>query len=164
MTIDLDHPSTLVSTKPTRIMKSEKRVECPKEGPVYAATRGGNVEDLRDMARMGKRFVQTTLTHQHTQESKNMNEKMKNKKWFFFVVLSTRLTDVRCENSQELQRNFKLVTMFGFSAILMCSWESLLSSLSIVLTNGGTAGLIWTWAIVWLGFTAVYLSMAEVRL
>lgn len=54
--------------------------------------------------------------------------------------------------------------MFGFSAILMCSWESLLSSLSIVLTNGGTAGLIWTWAIVWLGFTAVYLSMAEVRL
>lgn len=57
MTIDLDHPSTLVSTKTTRIMKSEKRVECPKEGPVYAATRGGNVEDLRDMARMGKRFV-----------------------------------------------------------------------------------------------------------
>lgn len=65
MTIDLDHHSTLVSTKTTRIMKSEKRVECPKEGPVYAATRGGNVEDLRDMARMGKRFVQTTLlTHQ----------------------------------------------------------------------------------------------------
>lgn len=57
MTIDLDHHSTLVSTKTTRIMKSEKRVECPKEGPVYAATRGGNVEDLRDMARMGKRFV-----------------------------------------------------------------------------------------------------------
>lgn len=80
-----------------------------------------------------------------------------------FFVLSKRLTcDVK--NSQELQRNFKLVTMFGFSAILMCSWESLLSSLSIVLTNGGTAGLIWTWAIVWLGFTAVYLSMAEVRL
>lgn len=57
MTIDLDHSTTLVSTKPTRIMKSEKRVECPTEGPVYAATRGGNVEDLRDMARMGKRFV-----------------------------------------------------------------------------------------------------------
>lgn len=56
MAIDLDH-STLVSAKTTRIMKSEKRVECPTEGPVYAATRGGNVEDLRDMARMGKRFV-----------------------------------------------------------------------------------------------------------
>lgn len=82
------------------------------------------------------------------------------------MVCSLKKTDVRAcvKNSQELQRNFKLVTMFGFSAILMCSWESLLSSLSIVLTNGGTAGLIWTWAIVWLGFTAVYLSMAEVRL
>lgn len=75
MTIDLDHPSTLVSTKTTRIMKSEKRVECPKEGPVYAATRGGNVEDLRDMARMGKRFVQTTLTHQHTQKKEETKKR-----------------------------------------------------------------------------------------
>lgn len=60
-----------------------------------------------------------------------------------------------------VQRNFRLVTMFGFSAILMCSWESLLSTLSIALQNGGTAGLIWTWLIVWVGFTAVYMSMAE---
>lgn len=51
--------------------------------------------------------------------------------------------------------------MFGFSAILMCSWESLLSTLSIALQNGGTAGLIWTWFITWIGFTAVYMSMAE---
>lgn len=89
MTIDLDHPSTLVSTKTTRIMKSEKRVECPTEGPVYAATRGGNVEDLRDMARMGKRFVQTTLTHQ-PKKAKIKNEKMKNANGLF----SKRLTDV----------------------------------------------------------------------
>ncbi|KAF2159782.1 hypothetical protein M409DRAFT_70827 [Zasmidium cellare ATCC 36951] len=83
----------------------------------YKATRGGNANDLRDLARMGK--------------------------------------------TQQLQRNFRLVTMFGFSAILMCSWESLLSTLSIALQNGGTAGLIWTWLIVWIGFTAVYMSMAE---
>ncbi|CAK1364386.1 unnamed protein product [Cercospora beticola] len=87
------------------------------DGSAYRATRGGNAQDLRDMARMGK--------------------------------------------SQELQRNFKLVTMFGFSAILMCSWESLLSSMSIALTNGGAAGLIWTWFASWMGFTFVYLSMAE---
>lgn len=89
MTIDLDHPSTLVSTKTTSIMKSEKRVECPKEGPVYAATRGGNVEDLRDMARMGKRFVQTTLTHQP--KTKIKNEKMKMQNVAFFCSL--RKTD-----------------------------------------------------------------------
>lgn len=82
MTIDLDHPSTLVSTKTTRIMKSEKRVECPKEGPVYAATRGGNVEDLRDMARMGKRFVQTTLFHQPRKQKENRKDE--NAKCFLF--------------------------------------------------------------------------------
>lgn len=76
MAIDLDHHSTLVSTKTTRIMKSEKRVECPKEGPVYAATRGGNVEDLRDMARMGKRFV-TNYLDSSTKKAKIKNEKMK---------------------------------------------------------------------------------------
>lgn len=84
MAIDLDHPSTLVSTKTTRIMKSEKRVECPTEGPVYAATRGGNVEDLRDMARMGKRFVQTTLTHQPKKAKKQkLKTKTKNGGFFF---------------------------------------------------------------------------------
>lgn len=89
MTIDLNHPSTLVSTKPTRIMKSEKRVECPKEGPVYAATRGGNVEDLRDMARMGKRFVQTTLTHHdiNTKKKRKKNEKMTTQNAFFSCSL-----------------------------------------------------------------------------
>lgn len=84
MTIDLDHPSTLVSTKTTRIMKSEKRVECPKEGPVYAATRGGNVEDLRDMARMGKRFVQTTL-NSSTKKAKIKNEKDEKRKMVFLL-------------------------------------------------------------------------------
>lgn len=63
--------------------------------------------------------------------------------------------------TQQLQRNFKLVSMLGFSAILMCSWESLLSGLSIALANGGTAGLVWTWLMVWMGFTLIYLSMAE---
>lgn len=77
MTIDLDHPSTLVSTKTTRIMKSEKRVECPKEGPVYAATRGGNVEDLRDMARMGKRFVTNYLLIMISTHKKREKKKMK---------------------------------------------------------------------------------------
>lgn len=92
MTIDLDHHSTLVSTKTTRIMKSEKRVECPKEGPVYAATRGGNVEDLRDMARMGKRFVQTTYLLIN-QESKNKKRKDGKRNVLLFVVLSKRPSD-----------------------------------------------------------------------
>ncbi|EME41161.1 hypothetical protein DOTSEDRAFT_135799 [Dothistroma septosporum NZE10] len=95
----------------------DKSVHSDRGNKAYELTRGGNANDQRDMARMGK--------------------------------------------TQVLQRNFKLVTMFGFSAILMCSWESQLSSLSIALQNGGTAGLIWTWLVAWIGFTAVYASMAE---
>lgn len=82
-------------------MKSEKRVECPKEGPVYAATRGGNVEDLRDMARMGKRFVQTTLTHQ----PKKQKEKRKDEKRKCFVL---KKTDVRCEKQSRVTAKFQI--------------------------------------------------------
>lgn len=35
------------------------------------------------------------------------------------------------------------------------------STASIALTNGGSAGLIYTWLIAWAGFNAVYASMAE---
>ncbi|OAA56905.1 Amino acid/polyamine transporter I [Cordyceps fumosorosea ARSEF 2679] len=62
---------------------------------------------------------------------------------------------------QEMRRNFKSLTVLGFCAILMCSWESLLSTASLALTNGGSAGLIYTWLIAWAGFNAVYASMAE---
>ncbi|KAJ3495681.1 hypothetical protein NLG97_g3225 [Lecanicillium saksenae] len=62
---------------------------------------------------------------------------------------------------QEMRRNFKSITVLGFCAILMCSWESLLSTASLALTNGGSAGLIYTWLIAWAGFNAVYASMAE---
>ncbi|KAM3434969.1 hypothetical protein MY4824_005122 [Beauveria thailandica] len=62
---------------------------------------------------------------------------------------------------QEMRRNFKSLTVLGFCAILMCSWESLLSTASLALTNGGSAGLIYTWLIAWVGFNAVYASMAE---
>ncbi|KAM3506589.1 hypothetical protein MY11210_007487 [Beauveria gryllotalpidicola] len=62
---------------------------------------------------------------------------------------------------QEMRRNFKSLTVLGFCAILMCSWESLLSTVSLALTNGGSAGLIYTWLIAWVGFNAVYASMAE---
>lgn len=43
----------------------------------------------------------------------------------------------------------------------MCSWESLLSTASLALENGGYAGLVYTWLFAWLGFNAVYASMGE---
>lgn len=35
------------------------------------------------------------------------------------------------------------------------------STASLALTNGGSAGLIYTWLVAWAGFNAVYASMAE---
>lgn len=60
-----------------------------------------------------------------------------------------------------LQRNFRFVSIFGFSMILMCSWETALGTSTIGLINGGTAGLIWMFFFAWLGFMAVNTSMAE---
>lgn len=62
---------------------------------------------------------------------------------------------------QELRRNFRFLSMFGFSMILMASWETVLGTTGIGLIDGGTAGLIWMYLICWLGFICVNTSMAE---
>ena len=83
-----------------------------------------------------------------------------------------------------LQRNFRLASMVGFNAILIQSWEIVLpyvfsssfracnielvltrsschSLLSVALIDGGTAGLIWGYIAVFIGFVMVYASLAE---
>ncbi|KAF2256486.1 amino acid transporter [Trematosphaeria pertusa] len=62
---------------------------------------------------------------------------------------------------QELRRNFRFVSIFGFSMILMASWETMLGTSTIGLIDGGTAGLIWMYLICWIGFICVNTSMAE---
>ncbi|KAM5357515.1 hypothetical protein ACJZ2D_016190 [Fusarium nematophilum] len=62
---------------------------------------------------------------------------------------------------QEMRRNFRFLSIFGFSMILMASWEFSLSVSTIGLVNGGTAGLIWMFFICWVGFLMVNMSMAE---
>ncbi|ORY15012.1 amino acid/polyamine transporter I [Clohesyomyces aquaticus] len=62
---------------------------------------------------------------------------------------------------QELRRNFRFVSMFGFSVILLGTWEWSLSTSSLGLIDGGKAGLIWMFLIAFIGYIAVYLSMAE---
>lgn len=51
--------------------------------------------------------------------------------------------------------------MFGFSVILMASWEVMLSTVALGLSNGGSAGLLYTNLATWLGFIGVYASMGE---
>ncbi|KAF4969966.1 hypothetical protein FZEAL_10132 [Fusarium zealandicum] len=67
----------------------------------------------------------------------------------------------RMGKTQEMTRNFRFLSIFGFSMILMASWEFSLSVSTIGLVNGGTAGLIWMFFICWMGFLLVNTSMAE---
>lgn len=51
--------------------------------------------------------------------------------------------------------------MFGFSVILMSSWEGILSTASLGLSNGGSAGFLYTNLATWIGFITVYASLGE---
>ncbi|KAJ5155229.1 hypothetical protein N7492_008032 [Penicillium capsulatum] len=62
---------------------------------------------------------------------------------------------------QVLRRNFRFISIVGFGCTLICTWEVILTLLSAGLTDGGTAGLIWGFVGVTLGFTLVYASVAE---
>ncbi|KAM3421995.1 hypothetical protein BST61_g2372 [Cercospora zeina] len=62
---------------------------------------------------------------------------------------------------QQLRRNFQFLSILGFGCTLIATWEVLLTTISSVLTNGGTAGVIWGYVVVVFGFSFVYLSIAE---
>ncbi|KAF2275264.1 amino acid transporter [Westerdykella ornata] len=62
---------------------------------------------------------------------------------------------------QELRRNFRFVTIFGFTMVLMATWEAQLDANIFGLINGGTGGLIWMYIASFFGFLAAIISMAE---
>ncbi|KAH8733213.1 amino acid/polyamine transporter I [Phaeosphaeriaceae sp. PMI808] len=68
---------------------------------------------------------------------------------------------LRMGKIQELRRNFRFVTIFGFTMVLMATWEAQLSANIFGLINGGTAGLIWMYIGTFFGFLAAVISMAE---
>jgi choline transport protein len=67
----------------------------------------------------------------------------------------------RLGKTQELRRNFRLISVLGFTAVLMCTWEAILFAASYILPNGGRAGMIWMYVVCLAGFSMAILSMAE---
>jgi len=76
------------------------------------------------------------------------------------------------------QRNFRFISTLGFACTLMSTWEIALMYVLFFdgqlndpdthnrtsvfgLTNGGTAGLIWGYLIVWIGYMMVFATIAE---
>ncbi|KAL8824834.1 MAG: hypothetical protein Q9191_004789 [Dirinaria sp. TL-2023a] len=62
---------------------------------------------------------------------------------------------------QVLRRNFRFISIVGFGCTLISTWEVILTLLSFVLTDGGTAGLVWGYVAIVIGFMLVYMSLAE---
>ncbi|KAK5049998.1 hypothetical protein LTR84_004117 [Exophiala bonariae] len=67
----------------------------------------------------------------------------------------------RMGKKQLFRRNFGFLSIFGFSMILMNTWQALLGTIAFGLGNGGTAGLIYMYVIVVVFFSLVNISMAE---
>ncbi|KAF1949764.1 amino acid transporter [Byssothecium circinans] len=67
----------------------------------------------------------------------------------------------RIGKEQQLRRSFRFSSIFSYSMILGNTWELVIAVIGISLTNGGTAGGIWMFLIVCVGYFFVVLSMAE---
>jgi choline transport protein len=67
----------------------------------------------------------------------------------------------RMGKTQELRRNFSFIPTFGFSAVLMISWEAMLNATSYSIPNGGLPAMIWMYVVSLFGMGAAIVSMAE---
>ncbi|KHN94793.1 choline transport protein [Metarhizium album ARSEF 1941] len=60
-----------------------------------------------------------------------------------------------------LRRNFGFLSTVGFSCAVLITWEGTLMSFAPGLLNGGSAGLIWSFLIVWLCNLSVFATLSE---
>ncbi|KAM7183667.1 amino acid transporter [Naviculisporaceae sp. PSN 640] len=67
----------------------------------------------------------------------------------------------RMGKKQQLRRNFRFFSIFGFVMVLMATWEGQLSGSIFGLINGGTGGLIWMYIATFSGLMCAILSMSE---
>lgn len=67
----------------------------------------------------------------------------------------------RLGRTQELRRNFRFLSIFGYSLLLGNGWVLTMIGLLVPLSNGGTAGTLWMYLIVIFIMMFSTLSMAE---
>ncbi|EAS33164.3 GABA permease [Coccidioides immitis RS] len=68
---------------------------------------------------------------------------------------------LRLGKKQVLRRNFAFMSILGFSCTVLITWEGALILFVTGLENGGYAGLIYGYLVVWLGNFAVFASLSE---
>ncbi|KAM6506452.1 hypothetical protein FSOLCH5_013433 [Fusarium solani] len=67
----------------------------------------------------------------------------------------------RLGKKQVLKRNFGFMSILGFSCTILITWEAVAVLFAQGLNNGGTAGVIYSFLIVWVGNFSVFSTMCE---
>lgn len=62
---------------------------------------------------------------------------------------------------QVLKRNFGFMSMLGFSCTIMVTWEGMCAVFTQGFSNGGTAGLIYGFILVWIGTICLFTTLGE---
>jgi choline transport protein len=94
--------------------------------------------------------------------SKSPNNELIDSSSDIFGSLVADKTDMsRMGKKQEMHRVFHQVSLLSFTAILMASWEWMLLANTQGLTDGGRAGLFWSYIWVFVGFGLTVASLAE---
>ncbi|QGI83562.1 hypothetical protein CEK25_010291 [Fusarium fujikuroi] len=65
----------------------------------------------------------------------------------------------RMGKKQVLRRNFGFMTILGFSCTILITWEAITVLFAQGLNNGGTAGVIYSFLVVWVGNFSVFATM-----
>jgi choline transport protein len=60
-----------------------------------------------------------------------------------------------------LKRNFGFLSILGFSCTVLITWEAVTVLFAQGLNNGGTAGVIYSFLVVWAGNFSVFATMSE---
>ncbi|KAH7110959.1 hypothetical protein EDB81DRAFT_831331, partial [Dactylonectria macrodidyma] len=60
-----------------------------------------------------------------------------------------------------LKRNFRFLTILGFSCAILVTWEGTLMNFAPGLANGGPAGLVYGFIFVWIGNLSVFSTLCE---
>lgn len=68
---------------------------------------------------------------------------------------------IRLGKKPVLRRNFGFMSMLGFSCTVLTTWEATLNLFQLGFKNGGPAGLLYGFIIVWAGTAAVFATLSE---
>ncbi|KAI1147696.1 putative GABA permease [Nemania diffusa] len=68
---------------------------------------------------------------------------------------------IRVGKKPVLKRNFGFMSVLGFSCTVLITWEGMLIVSTQSLLNGGPAGVIWGYIIVWIGTLSTFAVLSE---